>query len=313
MSLKLVFMGTPDFAVPILEKLILNGYKPVAIVTGKDKPQGRGLQMQETPVKQCAKKHGIETILEPEDLKSDDFYNRMKTIDADCYVVVAFRILPERIFSLPPKGTFNLHGSLLPKYRGAAPMQWALLNGDKETGVTTFFLRQAVDTGTIIGRKKLPVPETMTGSQLHDELSHLGADLVLETVIKIDSGTVTTEVQDDSLATRAPKLTKEDFRIDWNQPGVVIRNKIRAFDDYPGAFCYLDGKVLKLFKVDFFSETQYPYISNGLITGLSKANISIKVSDGTILIGEVQLEGKRRLSVREFLNGYNLQTGITLN
>lgn len=313
MSLKLVFMGTPDFAVPILEKLILNGYKPVAIVTGKDKPQGRGLQMQETPVKQCAKKHGIETILEPEDLKSDDFYNQMKAIEADCFVVVAFRILPERIFSLPSKGTFNLHGSLLPKYRGAAPMQWALLNGDKETGVTTFFLRQAVDTGTIIGRKKLPVPESMTGSQLHDELSRLGADLVLETVIKIDSGTVTTEAQDDTLATRAPKLTKEDFRIDWNQPGVVIRNKIRAFDDYPGAFCYLDGKVLKLFKVDFFPETQYSYTSNGLITGLSKANISIKVSDGTIQIGEVQLEGKRRLSVREFLNGYNLQTGITLN
>ncbi|MCA0446837.1 MAG: methionyl-tRNA formyltransferase [Bacteroidetes bacterium] len=313
MSLKLVFMGTPDFAVPILEKLILNGYKPVAIVTGKDKPQGRGLQLQETPVKQCAKKHGIETILEPEDLKGDEFYHQMKAIDADCYVVVAFRILPERIFSLPAKGTFNLHGSLLPKYRGAAPMQWALLNGDKETGVTTFFLQKAVDTGTIIGRKKLLVSDSMTGSELHDQLSNLGADLVLETVIKIDHGTVKTEIQDDTLATRAPKLTKEDFRIDWNLPGAVIRNKIRAFDDYPGAFCYLDGKVLKLFKVDFFQETQYPYISNGLITGLSKSNISIKVSDGMILIGEVQLEGKRRLSVQEFLNGYHLKTGIQLN
>lgn len=306
MSLRYVFMGTPDFAVPVLEHLIRNGYPPEAVVTGQDKPQGRGQILQETPVKQCAKKYGITRILQPDDLKSDVFFDEISAIEAECFVVVAFRILPERIFSLPKKGTFNLHGSLLPRFRGAAPIQWALLNGDTETGVTTFFLKPAVDTGSIIGARKLSVPVTMTGSELHDALAHLGAELTLETLQKIEAGTAETKPQDDALATRAPKLTRDDFRIDWSRPGKEIRDKIRAFDSYPGAWCYLDGKVVKLFQVDFIPGSPYSSRRNGLITELSKSKITIQVSDGFLTIGELQLEGKRRLSVREVLNGYSI-------
>lgn len=310
--MKIVFMGTPEFAVPSLQKLIDNGYKPVAVVTGKDKPQGRGLQLKSTPVKEVAVNNQIEHIFEPDDLKSDEIYSQLKNLDADLFVVVAFKILPERIFSLPKKGSFNLHSSLLPKFRGAAPIQWALLTGETETGVTTFFLQPSVDTGNMIAQKKIPVSSTLTGSELHDQLSLLGADLVLETVQNIEKGTVSTQKQDESLVSKAPKIKKEDPKISWTEPGEKIKNHIRAFDSHPGAFAFLDSKMVKLFKVDFQTSSDYSEKTDGEIVLIDKQFIGIKVRDGILKIGELQLEGKKKLAVQQFLNGYPLKTGQIL-
>lgn len=306
-------MGTPEFAVPSLLKLIENGYKPIAVVTGKDKPQGRGLQLKSTPVKEIALENQIENIFEPEDLKSDEIYNQLKNLDADLFVVVAFKILPERIFSLPKKGSFNLHSSLLPKFRGAAPIQWALLTGEIETGVTTFFLQPSVDTGNMIAQKKIPVSPTLTGSELHDQLSLLGADLVLETVKNIENGTVSTQKQDENLVSKAPKIKKEDPKISWIESGEKIKNHIRAFDSHPGAFAFLENKMVKLFRVDFQETTDYSEKMNGEIVQITKNNIGIKVRDGILNIGELQLEGKKKLTVQQFLNGYPLKTGQIFN
>lgn len=304
--MRLIFMGTPDFAVPSLVALAQAGFLPVAVVTGPDKPRGRGQQVSSTPVKQKALELGIHTIIETDSPGSEDLFNQLSDLKPDLMVVVAFRILPERIFSLPPKGTFNLHASLLPRYRGAAPIQWCLINGDRETGVTTFFLQKSVDTGSVIGQKRLPIPETMTGTGLYRSLSELGADLVVESVRHIQEGTVRTVPQDDTLATPARKITKEDSRIRWDEPGEAICNRIRAFEDTPGAWCLLDGKVLKLFQVDFEKRSSYPQPAFGLITGYTDIHIIIAVRDGLLRVRHLQLEGKKRLSVSNFLNGYPL-------
>lgn len=299
-------MGTPDFAVPSLTALAQAGFLPVAVVTGPDKPRGRGQQLSFTPVKQKAIELGIETIIETDSPTSDELFSQIRELRPDLLVVVAFRILPERLFSFPSKGTFNLHASLLPRYRGAAPIQWCLINGDNETGVTTFFLQKSVDTGSVIGQKKLSIPETMTGTELYRSLSELGAELVVETVRQIDTGTVRTVPQDDTLATPARKITREDSRIRWDEPGDAIRNRIRAFEDSPGAWCLLDGKVLKLFQVDFEKGSSYPQTAFGLITGYTDNHIIIAVRDGVLRVRYLQLEGKKRLSVSNFLNGYPL-------
>lgn len=311
--MKIVFMGTPEFAVPSLLKLIQNGYKPIAVVTGADKPQGRGQQFKPTPVKETALQNGIDRIFEPEDLKSDEFYQQMKNLNADLFVIVAFRILPERIFSLPTRGSFNLHSSLLPKFRGAAPIQWALINGETESGVTTFFLQPSVDTGNMIAQKKIPISPTMTGSELHDQLSLLGADLVLETVIAIEKGNVKVQKQDETLVSKAPKIKKEDTRIDWTDKGEKIKNLIRAFDSYPGAFSTLESKIVKMFKVDFQTSSDYSQNRNGEIILVDKQQIGIKVSDGILRVGELQIEGKKRLPVKDFLNGVSLKPGQIFN
>lgn len=300
-------MGTPEFAVPSLLTLCRNNYKPIAVVTGADKPRGRGQTLSPTPIKITAIDQNISNIFQPENLKSDEFYHQMKSLNADLFIIVAFRILPQRIFMLPKLGSFNLHSSLLPRYRGAAPIQWAILNGDTESGVTTFFLQPSVDTGNLILQEKVDILPDMTGSQLHDKLSEIGAHLVLKTVKRIESTNLTTTKQDDRLVTQAPKIQKDDTVINWNESGKKIKNKIRAFDSYPGAMTTLNGKGVKLFSAHFFDDKPNNNLTNGTIIKVEKSAVTVKVSDGKLTIGEMQVEGKKRLKISELVNGFSIK------
>lgn len=308
-SPRIVFMGTPEFAVPSLKALGRVGFLPIAVVTGADKPKGRGLSVLPTPVKSAAIEMGIQQILQPVSVKSPEFTEQIRLLEPDIIVVVAFRILPESVFSLAKLGTFNLHSSLLPKYRGAAPIQWAIINGESETGVTTFYLQSAVDTGNIIAQKKIPLSASMTGSELHDVLSEIGSDLVVETVKSIVNGTVKTQPQENGLATPAPKLFKEDFHIHWELPGLDLKNRIRAFDAYPGAYSTLLGKIVKLFTVDFHLSADYSEKRNGEIVHVSPQALLIRVSDGILTCKELQLEGKKRLPISDLVNGGMIKLG----
>lgn len=300
-------MGTPEFAVPSLLTLCRNNYKPIAVVTGADKPRGRGQTLSPTPIKITAIDQNISNIFQPEDLKSDQFYHQMKSLEADLFIIVAFRILPQRIFMLPKLGSFNLHSSLLPRYRGAAPIQWAILNGDTESGVTTFFLQPSVDTGNLILQEKVDILPDMTGSQLHDKLSEIGAHLVLKTVKRIESANLTTIKQDDRLVTQASKIKKEDTVINWNESGEKIKNKIRAFDSYPGAMTTLNGKSVKLFSAQFSEEKPNNNLTNGTIIKVEKSAVTVKVSDGKLTIGEMQVEGKKRMKIFDLINGFSIK------
>ena len=242
-------MGTPDFALPSLELLLKNNYRVAAIVTAPDKPRGRGQQVSFTPVKQCALKHSL-PLLQPESLNDAAFISSLAAFHADLFVVVAFRVLPPQVFSIPAKGAFNLHASLLPKYRGAAPINWAIINGEKESGVTTFFLREKVDTGSIILQARVAIPETMTAGELHDTLSEVGAEIVLQTVRLIETGKAQPRSQDDALSSPAPKIFKDDCRIEWNKPAAMVHNFIRGLSPHPAAWTVHDGTILKIYKAE---------------------------------------------------------------
>ena len=234
-------MGTPQFAVVSLNKLLAADKNVVAVVTASDKPAGRGLKLQASPVKKVALMAHL-PVLQPDKLSDPDFIQKLSTFKADLFVVVAFRILPESVFTMPPKGTVNLHGSLLPKYRGAAPINWAIINGESETGVTTFFIRKEVDTGNIIATRAIPITANMTAGELHDFMAEVGADLLLETIRKIESATVKTTEQDETLSTKAPKIHREDCIINFNQSAQNVHNFIRGLSPYPAAYTYLKGK-----------------------------------------------------------------------
>ncbi len=298
--MNIVFMGTPDFAIPSLRILIEKTHNISAVVTTPDKERGRGQKVTFTAVKEFAIQRNI-PILQPEKLKEAGFINQLKSIKADLFVVVAFRILPHEVFSIPDKGTFNLHGSLLPKYRGAAPIQWSLINGDNETGVTTFFLDEKVDTGKIILQEKIKIEEEDDFGTLHDRMSELGAKVVLETVKRIESGNVELKKQDDSLASPAPKITKEIAEINWNLSAIRIHNLVRGLSPYPASYFYHNGKLIKVFKTKISNEGE-------LAPG------SIKETNGRLIVGcdnssleilELQLEGKKRLKTVEFLRGFS--------
>jgi methionyl-tRNA formyltransferase len=308
--MNIIFMGTPDFAVPSLEILLENKYTVSAVVTAPDKPRGRGQQVSVTPVKQAALKHSI-PILQPESLKDPDFINRLTEIAPDLIVVVAFRILPREVYTIPHKGSFNLHASLLPKYRGAAPINWAIINGEKESGVTTFFLQDKVDTGNIILQKTIPVSDDMNAGELHDALSAVGSTAVLETVRLIESGNVRPLQQDDSLASPAPKIFKEYCRINWNQSTEKIRNFIRGLSPYPSAWTVHDGKIIKIFA----GRTSDEQIRNSFRTSsvpgailTNRSQIFVCTAEGILEITELQQEGKKRMSVEEFLRGYKFKS-----
>jgi methionyl-tRNA formyltransferase len=248
-------MGTPDFAVASLKKLVENNCNIVAVITAPDRPAGRGQKLHETPVKQYAVSVGL-PVLQPEKLKNSEFLETLRSYKADLQIVVAFRMLPEIVWAMPPLGTFNLHGSLLPQYRGAAPINWAVINGEKETGVTTFFIEKEIDTGKIIFKETLPISEDATAGTMHDELMEIGANLVLKTVRAIEAGDFPQEDQSSNETTlkAAPKIFKEDCEIDWTKPSEAIRNFIRGLSPYPAAWTLLDGKVLKLFSTNYVSE-----------------------------------------------------------
>ncbi len=295
-------MGTPDFAVPSLEILLHNQYPLPAVVTGPDRPRGRGQKLAPTPVKQLALRHGIE-LLQPEDLKDPAFMRRVQQLNPDIVVVVAFRILPREVFSIPRLGSFNLHASLLPKYRGAAPINWALIRGETETGVTTFFLQEKVDTGSLILQRKVPIGEDDTAGTLHDTLANVGAEAVLDTVRLIERGEAVPVRQDDSQATPAPKIFREDCVINWSQPAEQIHNLVRGLSPSPAAFTTYEGKTLKVYKTRLLSAS----LSRppGTVR-VSASDLHVATGDRSIAVLELQLEGGRRMGVEEFLRGHKM-------
>lgn len=303
--LRIVFMGTPEFAVASLEALIASSHQVVAVVTVADKPAGRGQKLQESPVKQCAVKHGI-PVLQPEKLKSPEFIEQLSSFQADLFVVVAFRMLPEVVWNMPPMGTINLHGSLLPRYRGAAPINWAVINGEKETGVTTFFLQHEIDTGNVIMQKAFPIGGNDTAGDVHDKMMHFGADVLRETVDKIGASDIKPLPQDDLISQgaalkHAPKIFKEDCKIVWNTSLEEIHNFIRGLAPYPAAWTILQGKSLKIFSG---KKIYAPDTKAGEFFTDQKNVLRFAASDGWYEITDLQFEGKKRMKTDEFLRGW---------
>jgi methionyl-tRNA formyltransferase len=303
--LNLVFMGTPDFAVPSLETLCQAGYPILTVVTGADKPRGRGQRLAPTPIKQFALRHNI-PVLEPPSVKDPAFAEQILRLKPDLAVVVAFRILPPSVFAIPRFGTFNLHASLLPRYRGAAPINWAIMNGETETGVTTFFLEQAVDTGATLLRARVLIEPGDDAGILHDRLAVVGARTVLETVRMIERGQAEPQPQDHGEATPAPKIFKEQCRISWNRPAIQLHNFVRGLSPHPAAWTLHGDHVLKIYKTRP-AEGGSPGV-HGLLT-VTDTSLTVGVQDGYLEILELQQEGRRRMTTAEFLRGYSLVTG----
>ncbi|MES2828732.1 MAG: methionyl-tRNA formyltransferase [Bacteroidota bacterium] len=302
--MKIVFMGTPDFAVASLNALVEAGFDVVGVVTAADKPAGRGQKLQESAVKQYATSKGI-PVLQPLKLKAPEFIEKLRALKADLQVVVAFRMLPEVVWNMPAKGTINLHGSLLPQYRGAAPINHAIINGEKESGVTTFFLKHEIDTGDIILADKVDIADDETAGELHDKLMETGARLIVKTVNAIASGDYVEQPQpqNDELK-HAPKIFKENCLIDWNQPSQTVYNMIRGLSPYPTAFTKLNDKVLKVFKAEL-EEKEAAITAGGFLTD-GKTFLKFATKDGFIKLIDVQYEGKKRMTVEEFLRGVRL-------
>lgn len=301
-------MGTPEFAVPSLKAIVKAGYDVAAVVTNQDEPQGRGLKVFPPAVKTAALELGLQ-VIQIASLKDPEFVSRLGAIAPDLMVVVAFRILPREIFTIPKLGTFNLHASLLPKYRGAAPINWAIMNGEPETGVTTFFLDEKVDTGKMILQRKMEIGENETAGELSQRLSKVGAEAVVDTIKLIQQGNVRIIEQDNSLATKAPKISKEDCLIDWSMPAVKVHNLIRGFSPEPGAYSFLGGKMLKIFKTRLTREkTNLP---GGTIEAES-GKFFVACSDEVAEVLELQLEGKKRLVASDFLRGARIESGDRL-
>lgn len=300
--MKIVFMGTPGFAVPSLEILIKNGFNVAAVVTAPDKPAGRGQKIQFSDVKESALKHNI-PLLQPEKLKSPVFIEALKSFNADLQIVVAFRMLPEVVWSMPPLGSFNLHASLLPQYRGAAPINWAIINGEKQTGVTTFFLKHEIDTGDVIYQETVPISSNDNAGTLHDKLMTVGAELVLKTVQDIaakNTKTIPQEHFDSSQIKHAPKIFKQDCFLDLSMPAEMVRNKIRGLSPYPGAFLEWNGKPYKILNAELLEGV----IAHDPMWTDGKRTLAVKCADGYLSILEIQPENKKRMKIEEFINGY---------
>ncbi len=305
--MKIVFMGTPEFAVASLEALLEAGSQVVGVITAPDKHAGRGQKLSESAVKQYAVSQGLK-VLQPQKLKDPEFLAELKALDADLQVVVAFRMLPEVVWNMPPKGTINLHASLLPQYRGAAPINWALINGEKESGVTTFFLKQEIDTGDVLFMEKITITDEVTAGEYHDRLMNKGAGLLVKTVKAIESNRYTEQPQqqlsDGQELKHAPKIFKEDCRINWNQPVEKVHNLIRGLSPYPAAFTDLNGKTFKIYKS--IKEEIKPDIEPGAFVTDNKTYLKFACTNGYVLVIDAQLEGKKRMSIEEFLRGVKL-------
>lgn len=303
-ELRIIYMGTPEFAVPALEKLAKSGWNIVGVITAPDKPQGRGQKLVGSPVKQAAEQLGLH-ILQPTNLKNPEFQQEIRDLKADLQIVVAFRMLPESVWNMPPLGTFNLHASLLPDYRGAAPINWAIINGEKETGVTTFFLKHEIDTGSIIFQEKVSIlPEDDLGS-VYEKLMNIGSELVLRTVEAISKNEVNPQVQDESKARHhAPKIFKETGKIDWTRDAKSIHNLVRGLSPYPAAWAEFDGKVWKFYKTKLAEEKKK--LNPGEFWSDGKKSILIGTGTVALEILELQLEGKKRMKTEDFLRGYRI-------
>ncbi len=297
-------MGTPDFAVASLDALVQANFDVVAVVTAPDKPAGRGQKLNESAVKKYAVEKGI-PVLQPEKLKNPEFIEELRSYQADLQVVVAFRMLPEIVWNMPAKGTINLHGSLLPQYRGAAPINHAIINGEKESGVTTFFLKQEIDTGDIILSDSVPIADDETAGELHDKLMVVGANLLVRTLLAIEANKITEQPQpqNDDLK-HAPKIFKEDCKIDWNSPAQTIHNLIRGLSPYPTAFTVLNEKNLKVFRAEI-EDKEPGIVAGGFLTD-GKTYLKFAAKDGFIKLLDIQYEGKKRMLIEDFLRGMRL-------
>ncbi|MEP7145001.1 MAG: methionyl-tRNA formyltransferase [Ferruginibacter sp.] len=319
---RIVFMGTPEFAVASLDKLVRAGCNIAGVITAPDKAAGRGMQLQQSAIKKYAVEHGL-YILQPDKLKNPEFIEQLKSLRADLQIVVAFRMLPEIVWNMPPMGTINLHGSLLPQYRGAAPINWAIINGEKETGVTTFKLQQEIDTGNILLTAVIPIGEDETAGELHDKMKEIGATVLLETIQRLSDGDLIEKTQsrldEDHVLTpsdggrltglkHAPKIFTETCLIDWNKPVDEVYNLVRGLSPYPVAFTFLEGKKMKVFKVNKVYEGdevyKLPAIAPGEFKTDKKTFLQFASTDGYISIKELQPEGKKRMMIEDFLRGY---------
>jgi methionyl-tRNA formyltransferase len=301
-------MGTPEFAVPSLDKLLQAGYDIVGVVTAPDKAAGRGLILQQSAVKKYAVEKGLK-VLQPEKLRSPEFIDELQSLHADLQVVVAFRMLPEVVWNMPPMGTINLHASLLPQYRGAAPINWAIINGEKETGATTFKLKHEIDTGNILLQEKIKIGDEETAGELHDRMKEIGGDLLVKTINGIADGTLK-EISQESIGNsqqeiilkHAPKLTTETSRINWSKTADEINNLIRGLSPYPAAYTSLNNKTLKIFKAE--KEIATPTVRPGEYVTDKRSFLKFACVDGYISVKELQLEGKKRMNISDFLRGY---------
>lgn len=301
-NIRIVFMGTPEFAVASLKALLDAHFNVVAVVTAPDKPAGRGLQLHTSAVKKFALERGL-NLLQPVKLKSQEFLNQLKDINPDLQIVVAFRMLPEAVWNLPPMGTINVHGSLLPKYRGAAPINWAIINGEKVTGVTTFKLKHEIDTGDILLQDSIPIDENETAGELHDVMMQVGANLLVKTVNGLISNTLKETPQPQiANAPHAPKIFTDQCKISWQQNIESIHNLIRGLSPFPGAFTTFNNKMLKIYKSE--PEKTSPSIEPGQYVTDKKSYLKFAGVNGYIRVLELQLEGKKKMKVDEFLRGY---------
>ena len=302
--LRIVFMGTPEFAVASLDALVNAGCNIVAVITAPDKAAGRGMQLQQSAVKKYAVEKNLK-ILQPEKLKNPEFISELKSLNADLQIVVAFRMLPEVVWSMPPMGSVNLHGSLLPQYRGAAPINWAVINGETETGVTTFKLKHEIDTGDILLQQSFPIGENETAGEVHDRMKEIGAALLVQTVKGLAAGTLKETPQSaiENLSVRhAPKIFTETCKIDFAKTADEVHNLVRGLSPFPGAFCSLNGKTLKIFRTE--KEESNPDIEPGQYKTDEKTFLKFACSNGYISVKELQLEGKKKMNIEDFLRGY---------
>lgn len=311
-DLRIVFMGTPDFAVAILHKLIEDNYNVVGVITAPDKPAGRGRKLQQSAVKKYALENNL-NLLQPSNLKNENFIEDLKALNANLQVIVAFRMLPKIVWQMPEYGTFNLHASLLPSYRGAAPIHWVLINGEEKTGVTTFFIDEKIDTGEIILQKEIDISEDETVGELHDKLMNLGAELVSETVSYIKDGKVTTQKQPKIDIKMAPKLFPENCKVDWNNSLDTIYNHIRGLNPFPAAWSEMKNndtitsvKFYKVRKQKISHQDSVGKIIN------SKSDLKIAVNNGYIFIDEIKVSGKKKLDTKSLLNGYSFSSNAKM-
>lgn len=299
---RIIFMGTPDFALPSLDILVQTGYEVVAVITATDKMGGRGgKQLLQSPIKVYAESKKI-PVLQPKNLKAPAFIEELRSYRADLQIVVAFRMLPEVVWGMPRLGTFNLHGSLLPKYRGAAPINWAVANGEQETGITTFMIQKEIDTGDLLLQSRTPIGENETAGEVYQRLMHLGADLTLRTVQLIESGDFTPKKQDDSLACPAHKLYHDSSQVNFAQSTLQVHNFIRGMSPFPAAWSLLDGQKWKFLRST--KEIQDHDHEPGTLISDYKSYLKIATLDGFVHITELQVQGKRRMPTRAFLNGF---------
>ncbi|MCX6143606.1 MAG: methionyl-tRNA formyltransferase [Ignavibacteriales bacterium] len=310
--MRIIFMGTPEFSIPSLKILLEHGYNVVSVVTTPDKPQGRGQKIASSPVKEFSLQNNL-SVLQPERLKSPDFASSVAHLQPDLIVVVAFRILPPEVFTIPRMGAFNLHASLLPKYRGAAPINWAIIQGEEESGVTTFFLQEKVDTGSILLQARLRIGPNETAGELHDRLAELGSQVVLQTVRAIEVGNVRVQPQDETLASLAPKIFREDCSIDWNKPSQQVHDFVRGLSPSPCAWTMLHRKVLRIFRTSIAERAELlSGTKAGEIVDVRPDRALVRTQTGVLALEEVQQEGRKRMGVPEFLRGTILNIGDRL-